>query len=91
MSLPRHDCRLPKPGAAVYLPLTEMNTVTLSPEFELVIPQAITKELNLAPGDKLRVLRHGDRLEFIPVRTMISMRGRLRGMDTGMEREMDRL
>ena len=42
-----------------------MNTVTLSPKFQVVIPQAIRKALNLKPGEKLRVLRYGDRVEFI--------------------------
>jgi AbrB family looped-hinge helix DNA binding protein len=69
----------------------DMETVTLSPKFQVVIPQAIRKELNLAAGEKFRVLRYGDRVEFIPVRTMKSMRGRLRGMDTNLEREGDRL
>lgn len=71
--------------------LIDMETVTLSPKFQVVIPQAIRKELNLAAGEKFRVLRYGDRVEFIPVRTMKSMRGRLRGMNTDIEREGDRL
>ena len=39
----------------------------------------------------MRVLRYGDRVEFIPVRPIQEMRGFLRGMDTGIEREGDRL
>lgn len=68
-----------------------MNTVTLSPKFQVVIPQAIRKALNLKSGEKLRVLRYGDRVEFIPVRAIQEMRGFLRGMDTRIEREDDRL
>lgn len=68
-----------------------MNTVTLSSKFQVVIPQAIRKALNLKPGEKLRVLRYGDRVEFIPVRSIQEMRGFLRGMDTCIEREDDRL
>jgi AbrB family looped-hinge helix DNA binding protein len=68
-----------------------MNTVTLSPKFQVVIPQAIRKALNLKPGEKLRVLRYGDRVEFIPVRSIQEMRGFLRGMDTRIEREDERL
>lgn len=68
-----------------------MNTVTLSPKFQVVIPQAIRKVLNLKPGEKLRVLRYGDRVEFIPLRAIQEMRGFLRGMDTTIEREDDRL
>ena len=68
-----------------------MNTVTLSPKFQVVIPQAIREALRLKAGEKLRVLRYGDRVEFIPVRPIQEMRGFLRGMDTEIEREDDRL
>ncbi|MCC7310920.1 MAG: AbrB/MazE/SpoVT family DNA-binding domain-containing protein [Sulfuritalea sp.] len=68
-----------------------MDTVTLSPKFQVVIPQAIRDALQLKAGEKLRVLRYGDRVEFIPVRSIKEMRGFLRGMDTNIEREDDRL
>lgn len=71
--------------------LIDMDTVTLSPKFQVVIPLAIRKELNLTAGEKFRVLRYGDRVEFVPVRPIQRMRGYLRGMDTGIERESDRL
>lgn len=68
-----------------------METVTLSPKFQVVIPLAIREALRLTAGEKLRVLRYGDRVEFIPVRPMKEMRGFLRGMDTTVKREGDRL
>ena len=68
-----------------------MDTVTLSPKFQVVIPQAIRDALQLKAGEQLRVLRYGDRVEFIPVRSIKEMRGFLRGMDTNIEREDDRL
>ena len=69
----------------------DMNTVTLSPKFQVVIPLAIREALHLTAGEKLRVLRYGDRVEFIPVRPVRQMRGFLRGMDTTIAREEDRL
>ena len=69
----------------------DMDTVTLSPQFQVVIPQAIREALHLMPGEKFRVLRYSDRVEFIPVRPIQQMRGFLRGMDTTIEREDDRL
>ena len=69
----------------------DMNTVTLSPKFQVVIPLAIRKAMHLAAGEKFRVLRYADRVEFIPVRPIQQMRGFLRGMDTSIEREDDRL
>jgi AbrB family looped-hinge helix DNA binding protein len=68
-----------------------MNTVTVSPKFQVVIPQAIRDALRLTPGEKLRVIGYQDRVEFIPVRTAGQMRGFLRGMDTTIAREADRL
>lgn len=68
-----------------------MDTVTLSPKFQVVIPRAIREAMNLTAGEKFRVLRYADRVEFIPVRPIQEMRGFLRGMDTTIEREDDRL
>ncbi len=68
-----------------------MDTVTLSSKFQVVIPRAIREELKLTPGEKLRVIRYADRVELIPVRPIKEMRGLLRGMDTSIEREDDRL
>ena len=69
----------------------DMDTVTLSPKFQVVIPQAIREALHLTAGEKLRVLHYADRVEFIPVRPIQQMRGFLRGMDTTLERDEDRL
>ena len=68
-----------------------MNTVTVSPKFQVVIPQAIRSALRITVGEKLRVISYADRLEFIPVRSIKKMRGFLRGMDTKIDREEDRL
>ena len=68
-----------------------MDSVTVSPKFQVVIPQAIRRALQITPGEKLRVLQYGDRVEFIPVRTPKQMRGFLRGMDTTIDRDAERL
>ncbi|MGE9269110.1 MAG: AbrB/MazE/SpoVT family DNA-binding domain-containing protein [Verrucomicrobiales bacterium] len=68
-----------------------MNAVTVSPKFQVVIPLAIREELQLRPGEKLQVIRYQDRVELIPVRPLKSLRGLLKGMDTSIEREGDRL
>jgi AbrB family looped-hinge helix DNA binding protein len=69
----------------------DMSTVTLSPKYQVVIPLAIREALHLSPGEKLRVMRYQDRVELIPVRPIQQMRGFLKGMDTSIEREEDRL
>ena len=87
----RRFCALASIREKFYDMLIDMDTVTLSPKFQVVIPQAIREALHLTPGEKLRVLRYADRVEFIPVRPIQQMRGFLRGMDTTIEREDDRL
>lgn len=68
-----------------------METVTLSPKFQVVIPLAIRRNLSLQPGMKFHVFNHEDRVEFIPVKHPKQMRGFLKGMDTSIDREADRL
>lgn len=68
----------------------DMNTVTLSPKFQVVIPQAIRESMGLVAGEKLQVMHYEGRVEFIPVKPMRAMRGFLQGMDTSIDREPDR-
>ncbi len=68
-----------------------MNTVTVSPKFQVVIPLAVREELGLAPGEKMRVMRYHNRVELIPVHPIKSLRGIIKGIDTTIEREGDRL
>jgi AbrB family looped-hinge helix DNA binding protein len=69
----------------------DMDTVTLSPKFQVVIPQAIREAMGLKAGEKLRVIQYGDRVELIPVRPVKTLRGFARGMDTAITRDRDRL
>jgi AbrB family looped-hinge helix DNA binding protein len=69
----------------------DMDTVTLSPKFQVVIPQAIREALQLAPGEKFRVMRYGDRVELIRVKKIKDLRGFARGMNTTIHRERDRV
>jgi AbrB family looped-hinge helix DNA binding protein len=70
--------------------LIDMNIVTLSPKYQVVIPLAVREALGLAPGQKLRIFRYGDRVELIPVKTAKALRGLLKGMDTTLQRDTDR-
>lgn len=60
-----------------------MQTVTLSPKFQVVIPQAVREALGLRPGEKFQVMHYDGRIEFIPVKKMKQSRGFLKGMSTG--------
>lgn len=68
-----------------------MTTVTVSPKFQVVIPQAIREALGLRPGQKIQAIQYQDRIELIPVRPMHKARGMLAGIDTSVPREDDRL
>lgn len=67
-----------------------METVTVSPKFQVVIPQKIRESMGLRTGEKVRMLQHRDRIELIPVRSARQLRGYLKGMNTHFEREGDR-
>ncbi len=68
-----------------------MEIVTVSPKFQIVIPRAIRERLDIKPGQKIRLLYYGGRIELIPLRPIREMRGLLKGIDTTIEREPDRL
>ena len=68
-----------------------MPTITLSPKFQVVIPKEIRKQLELSPGQRIRAILYGDRIELIPERPIRELRGFLRGIDTRVERERDRV
>lgn len=67
-----------------------METATISPEFQVVIPPSIRERLNLKPGQQVHVIPYDNRIEFIPVRPAQEMRGFLRGMSTDFVRDEDR-
>ena len=68
-----------------------MQTVTVSPKFQVVIPKEMRESLKLAPGQKVQALLYENRIELIPVRLIKKMRGFLKGIDTTIDRETDRL
>lgn len=68
-----------------------MNVVTISPKFQVVIPRDIRDRLELEPGQKVQAMVFGNRIEFILLRPPREMRGFLRGLDTTVHRERDRL
>lgn len=63
-----------------------MDTVTLSPKYQVVIPQAVREALALRPGEKFQVVSYDGRIELIPVRRMKQTRGFLKGMDASIGR-----
>ena len=68
-----------------------MTSVKLSPKYQVVIPKDIRHKMKLIPGQELQVIQVGDRIEFVPLRSIKEARGILKGIDTKIEREGDRL
>ncbi len=68
-----------------------METVTILPGFEIIIPESIRKSLCLQPGQRFRAIQYENRIELIPVRPIQEARGFLKGIDTTVEREQDRI
>ena len=68
-----------------------MPTVTVSPKFQIVIPREVRQAFDLRPGDKLQVFQYDKRIQLVLVRPIREMRGFLRGLDTTVEREPDRV
>jgi AbrB family looped-hinge helix DNA binding protein len=64
-----------------------METVKISPKFQVVIPRAVREKMGLVPGQKMQVVAYGNRIELIPEQDIGKMRGMLRGIDTTVERE----
>ncbi|MEW6083217.1 MAG: AbrB/MazE/SpoVT family DNA-binding domain-containing protein [Chloroflexota bacterium] len=64
-----------------------MDTVTISPKYQVVIPRAIREKWNVKPGQKVRFIIYGNRLEIVPVRDIKSARGFLKGMSSNVERD----
>ncbi len=68
-----------------------MTTTTLSPKFQIVIPKHIRETMKLEPGSKFNVIEYDGRIEMVPLRKPKELRGFLRGIETNVPREKDRL
>ncbi len=68
-----------------------METSTVSSKFQVVIPRKVRKQLGIKVGQKVQILPYNGRIEIIPIESMKKARGFLKGIDTKVEREKDRL
>jgi AbrB family looped-hinge helix DNA binding protein len=66
-----------------------MLAVTVSPKFQVVIPQAIREKLRIVVGQKMQVLAYDGRIEMLPIESPQQLRGFLAGIDTSVIREDD--
>ncbi len=68
-----------------------MEAVKISPKFQVVIPREVREKLRLVAGQRMQVVAYGNRIELIPEREIVDMRGFLKGIDTTVEHEPDRV
>lgn len=72
-----------------YVKEIDMETVTVSPKYQVVIPKSVRTRVGIVPGEKLQVLSFDDRIELVRSRPMRGMRGFLRGLDATFVRDED--
>ncbi len=70
---------------------SDMERVTVSPKYQVVIPSNIRKALGVQPGQHIGVFVYDNRIEMIPIEAVRAARGFLKGIDTTVEREDDRI
>jgi AbrB family looped-hinge helix DNA binding protein len=68
-----------------------MSIVTISSRFQVVIPKDVRERLGLRPGQQVEAIPFKGRIELILLEPMESMRGFLKGIDTSVPREEDRV
>jgi len=68
-----------------------MIAVTVSPKFQVVVPKEVRDTMGIVSGQKIQMLTYRNRIELIPIKSMDKMKGFLKGIDTGVKREKDRI
>lgn len=68
-----------------------MKPVTVSSKFQVVIPRELRESMGIRPGARFQVLQYENRLELIPIKEPQDLRGFIKGIDTAVNREEDRV
>jgi AbrB family looped-hinge helix DNA binding protein len=68
-----------------------MRSVTVSPKFQVVIPKDVRESMGIISGQKVQMLTYCNRIELIPIKPMSEMKGFLKGIDTEVPRDKDRI
>ncbi len=68
-----------------------MRAVTVSPKFQVVIPKEVRDSMGIVSGQKIQMLTYRNRIELIPIKPMNKMKGFLKGIDTEVKRDKDRI
>ena len=68
-----------------------MPQTVVSSKYQVVIPKEVRESMGIFSGQKIQVLTYQNRIELIPVQPMKKMRGFLKGIDTTVKRDKDRV
>ncbi len=68
-----------------------MKAVTVSSKFQVVIPREVRESMDIQPGTRVQVLLYENRIELIPLKQPKLLRGFIRGIDTAVGRDEDRV
>jgi len=68
-----------------------MSAATISPRYQVMIPRDVRKSMKLRPGQRVEVIEDEGVNILVPVGDIRKLRGFLKGMDTTIERDEDRL
>jgi len=68
-----------------------MLSVTVSPKYQVVIPKEVRESMGIISGQKIQMLTYRNRIELIPIRPMKNLKGLLKGIDTEVDRDDDRI
>ncbi len=67
-----------------------MQTVTVSPKFQVVIPKSVREQLHIKAGQKMMAMPYGEHIQLVPVKPAKKLRGMLKGCDIDMDNIRDK-
>ncbi len=68
-----------------------MPAVTVSPKSQVVIPKEVRESMGIFSGQKIQMITYQNRIELIPIKPIKKLKGFLKGIDTGVSRDKDRI
>ena len=68
-----------------------MTSVTVSPKYQVVIPKSVREAMGIVSGQRIQIMTYKNRIELVPVQPMKTMQGILKGIDTEVHRDDDRV
>ncbi len=68
-----------------------METVKVSPKYQVVIPKSLRESFGIISGEKMQIIAYDNRIELIRIGPMKKLKGFLKGINTNVNREKDKV